>query len=109
MLTQSHFALGNTRRGASRFASPSIARYPVRVTETTVTRFGDRRCSKADNRLRAVFLRPYTLRLLWSAPWWGCVRARRFPWTPVRQPCLVPGHPIWRWGRVRQPVQGGRI
>lgn len=33
-----------------------------------------------------------------GGPWRGCVRARRFPKTPVFQPCLVPAHPIWKWG-----------
>lgn len=94
MLPQSRFALGDTRRGASRFASSSIARYSVRVAETTVTRFGDRRCSKADNRLRAVFLRPYTLRLLWSGLGGGAFAhagslGRRFA-----NPALCPATPF---------------
>lgn len=39
-------------------------------------------------------------------PWWGSVRARRFPWVPVRQLCHVPGHLNWRWqSGAYQPKQ----
>ncbi|WP_230417491.1 hypothetical protein [Paraburkholderia polaris] len=85
-------------------------RYSVLVAETTATRFGDLRML-ADNRLSAVFLRPYAFarpydqRAGLGGETFGSAGAN----VPVRQPRPVPAHPFGDGKRAFNPNVGGRI
>lgn len=66
-------------------------RYSRGVAETTATGFGDLLLHTADDHRQVVFLHPQPLRVLFNGrQWWGCLRACRFPYAPVRQPCYLP-------------------
>lgn len=109
MLAQSHFALSNTRRGASRFASSSIARYPVRVAETTATGI----CSPTVPRRTTAAVRFFYVRMPSCASTiygWATVGRLRPAGSLGRRsanPAVCPPTPICSGERV-QPVQGGR-
>jgi hypothetical protein len=65
--------------------------YSRGVAETTATGFGDLLLHTADDHRQVVFLHPQPLRVLFNGrQWWGCLRACRFPYAPVRQPCYLP-------------------
>lgn len=112
---QSHFAMTRSDRlrpGRSvviglllcEFAPRGVTRYPVGVAETAAIRFGDRNCSKADSRRRAVFLRPYTLCLQWSGLGGGAFAHAGFLGRRFANPVMCPATPFGDGGRVRQPV-----
>lgn len=96
------------RLSASALASSSGARYSERVAETTAARSGKPEMFRGGQPPLCGFFTSVHLAPSMVGPWWGCVRARRFPRTPVFQPRLVPDHPSGNGSRVLQPVRGGR-
>lgn len=89
---------------------PLASRYTLSVSETTDTRGESRKCSVADDRHSAVFLRPYTLRLLqWSGLGEGALAHAGSHGRRSLNLVMCPATPFESGSRVRQPVRGGRI
>jgi hypothetical protein len=100
---QSHFACWRQTLAPGRGQQ-----YAPTVGETTSTGFGSPK-ALADNRRRAVFLRPHTK---YSPFQWAGLGGEGFgpagANVPVFQPCQVPAHPIWKWEAGFNPNVGGR-
>lgn len=96
----------HTKRVAKRVRSA----YTAPVAETAATRCESRKCSVADNRRSAVFLRPYTLCLLqWSGLGGGALAHAGSHGRRSLNPALCPAAPFESGRRVIQSVRGGRI
>jgi len=77
------------------------------VAEKEATWGESQKCSKADSRLSAVFLRPYTLSLLRSGLGGGAFAHAGSLGRRSLNPAMCPATPFESGSRVIQPVQGG--
>ena len=83
--------------------------YTFHMPETTGSLDWRPECSVADDRRSAVFLRPYTLRLLqWSGLGEGALAHAGSHGRRHANLALCPATPIGVGGWVIQPVRGGR-
>ncbi|CAM8751176.1 hypothetical protein NCF_03147 [Burkholderia pseudomallei] len=71
--------------------------YHSTVSETADTRIGVRKCTRRATAERRYFF-ACTSCAAYGRALTGEPSGSPVPCAPVRQPCLVPGHPIWRWG-----------
>jgi len=83
-------------------------RYSVAVVETAATLDWRLGMFVADNRRSAVFLRPYTLSLLWSGLGEGALAHAGSHGRRYANLALCPATPIGVDGRDRQTVRGSR-
>lgn len=82
--------------------------YTFKVAETAAIRIGVRNLSRRTTANRRYFFVRSHVRAFNGRALAGVRLRTPVSLTPVRQPCLVPGHPNWRWGPGPYTGQGGR-